>query len=138
VLFRSELKKVVLDYFAQSDKGVVYSLGEEVNVYDDGQVVSREGTWLYGRDAQTLGVAMPATPAKGDTFSAVAAPGINVEHDEVLSVSDTVTVPAGTVADCVRVRATTLTGTGERSYAPAVGMIRDATGAVVLELKSHH
>jgi hypothetical protein len=132
-----ELTAVVLDYFAQSDEGTVYSLGRDVNDYDDGHVVGHEGSWLYGRDTQILGIVMPAHPAVGDTFSALAIPNGSFEHDQVMSINDSLTVPGGWVGDCVRIRATSSFGTVDKYYAPGVGVVRDVFGTIVLELKSH-
>lgn len=47
-----ELQEVTLDYFAQSDEGSVYYLGEDVDNYKHGKVVGHEGAWLYGKDTR--------------------------------------------------------------------------------------
>src|SRR4051794_23466682 len=57
------------DYYAQADDGTVYYLGEDANYYKNGRVTGHEGSWRYGRETQTLGVAMPANPAVGDNWS---------------------------------------------------------------------
>jgi len=50
------------EYFAQSDEGTVYYFGEDVKNLKNGKVVNTKGTWLYGKDTDTLGVAMPNEP----------------------------------------------------------------------------
>jgi hypothetical protein len=91
-----KLTEVTLDYFAQADDGTVYYLGEDVDEYRNGQVVGHSGAWLWGKDTQHPGVLMPAHPQVGDKFRAEDVPHITWEKDEVVSVSDTVTGPAGT------------------------------------------
>jgi hypothetical protein len=73
-----------LDYFAQADDGTVYYLGEDVDNYDRRRKVSdHEGSWLYGRDTDVLGVAMPADPQVGDQWRFEDVPGVTTESDRV-------------------------------------------------------
>ena len=57
-----------LDYFAQSDDGTVYYLGENVRNIRRGSVVNRSGSWRLGRDTDVPGVLMPPDPHVGDQF----------------------------------------------------------------------
>lgn len=134
-----ELEEVSLDYFAQGDDGTVYYLGEDVDVYQDGQVVSHEGAWLYGVDTDQPGVMMPGDPNVGDTFQAENVPGITREDNEIISVSETVTVPAGTFTDCVEIQETLTDGAVEyKFYAPNVGVVKEVPEDGVLDLISHN
>jgi hypothetical protein len=72
-----------LDYFAQADDGVVYYLGEDVDNIRRGKVVDHDGSWLYGRDTDVLGVAMPADPKVGDQFRFEDVPGVTSESNRV-------------------------------------------------------
>jgi hypothetical protein len=78
-----ELVERTLDYFAQADDGTVYYLGEDVDHYRGGKVVNHAGSWLYGRDTDVLGVAMPADPQVGDQFRFEDVPGITTESNRV-------------------------------------------------------
>jgi hypothetical protein len=121
-----ELAEVSLNYIAQSDDGTVYYLGEDVDDYEDGQVVGHGGAWLYGVNTQTLGVLMPGQPKIGDRFQPENVPGITVENAEVVSVSETVTVPAGTYTNCLKIQETHPEGEIEfKYYAPGVGLIKE-------------
>ena len=71
------------DYFAQADDGTVYYLGEDVDNYRRGKVVNHDGSWLYGRDTDVLGVAMPADPQLGDQWRFEDVPGVTTESDRV-------------------------------------------------------
>ena len=133
-----ELEEVALDYFAQSDSGTVYYLGEHVDIYQNGQVVSHEGAWLYGVNTHQLGIIMPADPKVGQKFQGENVPGITREDDEVVSVSETVTVPAGTFTNCVKIKETLSDGAIEyKYYAPNVGVVKEVPEEGVLDLKSH-
>jgi hypothetical protein len=132
------LTEVTLDYFAQADDGAVYSLGEDVDEYKNGQVVGHGGAWLWGKDTQRPGVLMPAHPRDSEKFLAEDVPHITWEKDEVVSVSETVTVPAGTWQNCVRIKETASDGATEyKLYAPGVGCVKEIEGKAELPLKSH-
>ena len=116
------LAEVALDYFAQDDSGTVYYLGEDVDEYEKGKVKSHGGSWLLGKDAQTPGVIMPAHPKVGDKFKSEDVSKEINESDEVISASETVTVPAGTFANCVKTKESLGDGTVEyKYYAPGGG-----------------
>jgi hypothetical protein len=78
-----ELIERTLDYFAQADDGTVHYLGEHVNNIRHGRVVNHHGSWLYGRDTDVLGVAMPPNPKLGDQWHLEDVPGITTESDRV-------------------------------------------------------
>lgn len=135
---RGNLTEVTLDYFAQADDGAVYYLGEDVDEYRDGKVVGHSGAWLLGKDTQTPGVLMPAQPKVGDRFRSEDVPKITRELDEVVSVSETVTVPAGTWTNCVKIKEKASDGATEyKLYAPGVGCVKEIEGKAELPLKSH-
>jgi len=133
-----KLAEVTLDYFAQSDEGAVYYLGEDVDEYKNGEVVGHSGAWLLGKDTQKAGILMPAHPKPGDRFRSEDVPKITWEQDEVLSVSDTVTVPAGIYQNCVKIQEIASDGATEyKFYAPGVGGVKEVEGKAALLLKSH-
>lgn len=57
-----KLEEVALDYFAQSDDGTVYYLGEDVDEYKDGKVSGHSGAWVAGQ-----GLADSRCPYPGET-----------------------------------------------------------------------
>jgi len=133
-----KLEEVATDYFAQDDFGTVYYLGEDVDEYDGGKVVNHDGAWALGRDTQTPGVIMPAHPKVGDKFKAEDVSKAINESDEVVSVSETVTVPAGTFANCLKVKESLADGTVEyKYYAPGVGVVREVPSDGDEPLVSH-
>ena len=132
------LTEATLDYFAQDDAGTVYYLGEDVDTYKDGKVSGHSGGWLLGKDTKTPGVLLPAHPKVGDKFQSENVPGITVEDDMVVSVSETFTVPAGTFHDCVKTKEHASDGDIEyKYYAPGIGVIAEMDSAEGLLLKTH-
>jgi hypothetical protein len=133
-----DLTEATLDYFAQDDDGNVYYLGEDVDQYKSGQVSGHSGAWLYGKDTQRLGLLMPAHPKVGDKFKSEDVPNITWEADMVVSISETVTVPAGSFGNCVEIKETASDGDTEiKFYAAGVGCIEEVEGGGGLPLKSH-
>ena len=130
-----QVKEVALDYFAQSDEGTVYYLGEDVDTYKDGKVVGHSGAWLLGKDTQKAGVLMPAHPKVGDKFKSEDVSKTITEEDEVVSASETVTTPAGTYHNCLKIKEKFPDGAIEfKWFAPEIGCVKEA-GDVLL--KSH-
>ena len=83
-------------------------------------MVSHEGSWRYGVDTKQLSVIMSTQPTVGIVSQA--------ENLEVLSVSETVTVPAGRFRNCLKIQETLSDGTIEyKYYAPNVGVIKEVT-----------
>jgi len=57
--------EVTEDFYAQDREGNVWYLGEDTAEYEDGKVVSREGSFEAGVDGAEAGVIMPAHPRRG-------------------------------------------------------------------------
>ena len=133
-----ELTEATLDYFAQDDDGNVYYLGEDVDEYKNGKVNGHSGAWLLGKDTQKPGLLMPAHPKVGDKFKSEDAPPITWEADEIVSLSETAAVPAGTFSNCLKIKERASDGDTEyKLYAPGVGCIEEIEGKDPLVLKSH-
>lgn len=133
-----ELSEVATDYFAQADDGTVYYLGEDVDEYKKGKVVGHGGAWMLGKDTRKLGVLLPANPKVGDKFMSEDVPKITTENDEVVSVSETVTVPAGAYQNCMKVKEMLSDGKTEyKYYAQGVGVVKEVPEGGEVVLKSH-
>ena len=133
-----KLAEVASDYFAQADDGTVYYLGEDVDEYKSGKVTGHSGAWLLGVQTQRPGVLMPAHPKVGDQFKSEDVPNITTEDDEVVSLSETVTVPAGTFKNCLKIKEVLSDGGTEyKYYAPGVGCVKEVEPEGELPLKSH-
>ena len=134
-LVNGALAEVALDYFAQDDSGIVFYLGEDVDEYKDGKVVGHSGTWHFGRDTQSPGVLFPANAKVGDKFMSEDVSKDIHENDEILSLTETVTTPAGTYKDCIKLKEVLADGDVEYKYfAKGIGVVREvpADGDVLL------
>ena len=106
----------------------MYYLGEDVSTYKGGKVTGHEGAWMFGRDTQTPGVLFPGQPKVGVKFKSEDVSKTINERDDVVSVSETVTTPAGTFHDCVKVRERLADGKTEyKYYAKGVGVVMEQT-----------
>lgn len=133
-----ELVEVALDYFAQDDKGTVYYLGEDVDEYKDGKVIGHEGSWLFGKDTPAPGVMIPAQPKLGLKWRSEDVSNDISEVDEIVSLSEKVTTPAGTYDNCLKVKESLADGTTEfKYYAPGVGVVREAPPDGDVRLQTH-
>jgi hypothetical protein len=124
-----QLVEVSRNYFAicEQTNDVAY-FGEEVDIYEDGRIVSHEGAWLAGRDGARPGVIMPGTIVVGDKYYQEIAPGVALDRAENLSVDEVVRTPAGRFTNVLKVRETTPLEPGDvafKYYAPGVGLIQD-------------
>ncbi len=121
-----ELEEITIDYFAQDDQGTVYYLGEEVNEYKSGKIVGHDGSWMLGTETQVPGVMLPGEPKVGQKFWSEDVSTRISEIDEIVSLSETVTVPAGTYHDCIKIKETLGDGGVEYKYlARGVGYVRE-------------
>jgi hypothetical protein len=99
-----ELIEDTFDWFAQDKEGNVWYLGEDTKEYENGEVVSTEGSWEAGVDGAEAGIVMLADPQVGDTYRQEWYPGRAEDAAEVVSLSEEVTVPYGTFMNCLQTR----------------------------------
>ena len=93
VFVAGELAEDTDDWFAQDGDGNVWYLGEETAEYEDGKVVSREGSWEAGVDGAQPGVVMLGDPRVGDTYRQEYYEGEAEDIGRVVELDETVTVP---------------------------------------------
>jgi hypothetical protein len=99
VTLDGEVIEDTYDWFAQDADGAIWYFGEESSEYEDGEVVSTEGSWESGVDGAQPGIVMPAEPEVGDAYRQEYYPGEAEDQAEVLSVTEAVTVPVGSYDD---------------------------------------
>ena len=63
-----ELIEDTYDWFAQDVDGNVWYLGEDSREFEDGELVSTEGSWEAGVDGALPGIVMLADPEVGDAY----------------------------------------------------------------------
>lgn len=134
------LREIALDYYAQADDRTVYYLGEGVDNFDKtgSRVVNHDGAFRFGRDTDTLGIAMPGHPRRGQRFTFERIPGQGSETNRVASVRARVAVRAGSFRRALRVRGY-VQPDKEREvkwYAPGVGLLKEKSPTGTVELVS--
>jgi hypothetical protein len=90
------------DWFAQDRDGNVWYLGEDSSDFDEqGNVVSKDGSWEYGHDGALPGIVMPADPQPGDAYRQEYRAGVAEDMGEVLRIEAEHTIGLGTYQDVV-------------------------------------
>lgn len=97
-----ELSEDTLDYFAQDKFGNVWYLGEDTKEYEDGKVVSTEGTWRAGVDGATPGIVMEAHPQVGDQYDQEHAIGVAEDKAKVISLHELIDSPYASSSDALQ------------------------------------
>jgi hypothetical protein len=87
------------DWYAQDSAGNVWYLGERTAEYENGEVVSRAGSWEAGVDGAQPGVIMPAEPRPGLAYRQEYYAGEAEDRAKVLSLSEQAEVPFGHFSD---------------------------------------
>jgi hypothetical protein len=101
------LKEDTIDWYAQDRAGNVWYFGEAVNNYTDGTVVSHKGSWEAGVDGAKPGIIMPADPKIGETYRQEYYFARAEDMGTVIATNRKVTVPYGTLENCIQVHDTT-------------------------------
>jgi len=101
-----ELTEDTLDWFAQDRDGNVWYFGENTHEFEDGLITTIDGTFRAGVDRDKPGIVMKARPAVGDFYRQEFSLANAEDLAEVAALDESVTVPAGSYAGCLRTRET--------------------------------
>src|SRR5437870_5208560 len=107
-----ELLEDTYDYFAQDKAGNVWYFGEDTKAYVGSQV-STKGAWLGGMSCAFPGIVMKANPQVGDKYRQEYLQGEAEDEAEVVSLSQKITVPYGTLDNCIETRETSRLAPGD-------------------------
>jgi hypothetical protein len=134
---QGQVVEAELAFFAQDDRGNVWSLGEYPEEYEDGEFVGADSTWFARRQGALPGVIVPgdpAAPAARSLFLEGFAPAIDfLDCAKVSSPRDPkrgprVCTPAGCFEDVLTIDETSPLepegGTQVKFYAPGVGNVQ--------------
>jgi hypothetical protein len=128
------------DWFAQDRFGNVWYFGEATAEYENGEIVSRAGSWEAGVDGAMPGVVMLADPRVGDRYRQEFYAGEAEDMARVRAAGASVAVPAGSyqhvlvTEDWTPLEPDVLE---HKSYAPGVGVVLERVvkgGSGVLRL----
>src|SRR5918993_1980346 len=123
------LVEVSRNYFAicKPTNNAIY-FGEDVDMYENGEIVSHEGVWLAGQNGAKAGMIMPDKVELGLKYYQEIAPGVAEDRAEIVSVNDTLDTPAGTFEQVLKTEETNPLKPGEKEfkfYAVEIGLIQD-------------
>ncbi len=94
-----EIVEISRNFMAQAPDGSVCYFGEEVDIFEDGEIVSHDGAWRAGENGNLPGIIMPGEPEVGMIFQQEFAPGIAEDQAEILAFGEEIDVPAGMFSD---------------------------------------
>ncbi len=123
-----ELDEVSRNFFAIcKETNDVYYFGEDVDIYDAGQVIAHDGTWRAGVNGALPGLKMPGTFLLGSRYFQEKALPVAADRAENVAMGLGGTIQAGTFDQCVAVLETSSveTGSGGKVYCPGVGLVAD-------------
>ena len=83
------------DWYAQDRSGNVWYMGEDTKEFQNGKVVSTEGTWQAGVDGAQPGILLPGKPKVGLAYRQEYYEGQAEDRAEVLSLDERAQVPYG-------------------------------------------
>jgi len=126
-----QLVEVSRNYFAISKRtNDVFYFGEDVDMYKDGKLVSHDGAWHSGVNGAKFGLMMPGQPTVNMRYYQELAPKVAMDRAKIVSVNETVKVPAGAFTNCLKVEETTPlepAATEYKYYCPGIGMVQDGS-----------
>jgi hypothetical protein len=125
-----ELVEISRNYFANCWAAHdVYYFGEDVDIYEDGKVVSHDGAWLAGRQGALPGIVMPEDGfIVGSRYYQEVAAGVALDRSEHKRTGFSMHLPAGKFDNCLEVEETTPLepdDIGHKIYCRGVGLVKD-------------
>ena len=102
-----EVVEDTFDWYAQDVDGNVWYMGEDTKEYENGEVVSTEGSWEGGVDGALAGILLPGSPEVGMSYRQEYYEDEAEDQGKVLSLAEHVEAPFGTFDGCLQTEDTT-------------------------------
>jgi hypothetical protein len=121
-----ELVEDTYDWYAQDIDGNVWYFGEDSSEIEDGEVVSKHGSWEAGVDGALPGIIMWAQPEVGVSYRQEFYEGEAEDMAEVVSLDASETVAYGEFDDLLEIREWTPLEPGiaeHKFYAEGIGVV---------------
>src|SRR5215212_158326 len=117
------------DWFAQDKYGNVWYVGESVDNYIGGVLVSHAGSWEWGVDGALPGIIMWADPSAhvAEKYRQEYYVGKAEDMGQVLSVNESLTVPFGSFDQVLKTLdfSNIESGQEQKFYAPGLGLLKE-------------
>jgi hypothetical protein len=126
VFLNGGLIEDTFDWYAQDKEGNVWYFGEDTKEYENGKVVSTEGSWEAGVDGAKPGIYMQADPTVGETYRQEYYKGEAEDMAKVLSLDESATVPYGSFDHLLMTKDWNPLEAGvveQKYYAPGIGNV---------------
>ncbi|MDQ3853034.1 MAG: hypothetical protein M3299_09395 [Thermoproteota archaeon] len=124
-----ELVEISRNFFAICEEtNSVFYFGEEVDDYENGNIISHEGAWLAGEDANRAGVTMPGTILLGARYYQEIAPNVALDRAEIIDTGKVIQTPSGDFSDTLVTRETNPLEPDVaelKYYAAGIGLIQE-------------
>ena len=121
-----QITEDTFDWYAQDVDGNVWYMGEDTKEYDQGEVVSTEGSWEGGVHGALPGVIMPADPTVGLAYTQEHYAGQAEDKGKIVALGRRVSVPYGSFDDVLVTEDWTPLEKDvleRKSYAPGIGVV---------------
>jgi uncharacterized membrane protein YkoI len=99
-----QLIEETYDWYVQDKVGNVWYYGEDSKEYEDGVVVSTEGSWEAGVDGAEAGVVMEAFPKVGDSYRQEYYEGKAEDMTDIISMNVSIKVKYGQFKNCLQTK----------------------------------
>jgi hypothetical protein len=124
-----ELVEVSRNFWAFCvETGSIFYFGEDVDDYEDGEIVGHEGAWRAGEDGAEPGIIIPGTFLIGSRYFQEIAPGVAMDRAEHTAMGLTVETEAGIFEDCAEILDSSPFDPGSEDrkvYCPGIGLVID-------------
>jgi hypothetical protein len=129
VMAGNQIVEDTFDWFAQDKYGNVWYVGESVDNYIAGILVSHSGSWEWGMDGALPGLIMWADPSAhiNEEYHQEYYVGKAEDMGQVLSVDESLTVPFGSFDQVVKTLdfSNIEAGKEQKFYAPGIGLLKE-------------
>jgi hypothetical protein len=126
-----ELVEISQNYFAIcTENNSVFYFGEDVDIYENGQVTSHDGSWIHGQDDARAGLMMPGLALLGSKYYQEVAPDLALDRAVIVSLDEKVKTPVGIFDDSLKIKETTPLESASKDfkwYAPNIGLVKSNT-----------
>jgi len=130
VLVNGDLTEATTDWFAQDKDGTVWYMGEASRSFEDGRLVSTEGSWEAGKRGALPGVIMFGDPQPDGPYRQEFESGVAEDRGQITRTDAKVTVPFGTFTHCIETEEWSDLEPGiveYKFYAKNVGVVRSVS-----------
>ena len=113
--------------FCQTYQSVFY-FGEDVDMYEDDELIGHGGSWRAGIGENRPGLMMPGQVLLGSSYYQEIAPDEAMDRARIISDDATLGTPAGKFEHCLKTEETTPLEPDAleyKVYAPGIGLIKD-------------